>query len=123
MFMFLASIGLFGQVLANSDVNRLFEDLLGNYNKLVRPVRNPSEAIQIRFKFKLLQLLDVKERDQVIVTNGWLIHVKFVFLRKSVAFKNWFDYRLQWNPIEYGNVTMLHVPGEVLFRAILVKEL
>lgn len=59
------------------EVNRLFEDLLGNYNKLVRPIRNPSESITIRYKFKLLQILDVRERDQVMTTNGWLIHVRF----------------------------------------------
>uniref|UniRef100_A0A914CXH2 Neurotransmitter-gated ion-channel ligand-binding domain-containing protein n=1 Tax=Acrobeloides nanus TaxID=290746 RepID=A0A914CXH2_9BILA len=95
---------------SNSEVNRLFEDLLENYNKLVRPVRNPSEAISIHFKFKLLQLLDVRERDQVIMTNGWLIH-------------NWIDYRLTWNPLEYGNVTMIHLPGEVFFQSILLKLL
>uniref|UniRef100_A0A914BWM8 Neurotransmitter-gated ion-channel ligand-binding domain-containing protein n=1 Tax=Acrobeloides nanus TaxID=290746 RepID=A0A914BWM8_9BILA len=95
---------------SNSEVNRLFEDLFDNYNKLARPVRNPLEAISIHFKFKLLQLLDVRERDQVIMTNGWLIH-------------NWIDYRLTWNPLEYGNATMIHIPGEVFFQSILLKLL
>lgn len=43
----------------NKDANRLFEDLLADYNKLVRPVDNNSETLIVRFKLKLSQLLDV----------------------------------------------------------------
>ncbi|KIH64870.1 hypothetical protein ANCDUO_04815 [Ancylostoma duodenale] len=44
---------------ANRDANRLFEDLLADYNKLVRPVDNNSDTLVVRFKLKLSQLLDV----------------------------------------------------------------
>lgn len=44
---------------ANQEATRLFEELMANYNKLVRPAKIPSEAIEIQFKFKLLQILDV----------------------------------------------------------------
>lgn len=43
----------------NKDASRLFEDLLADYNKLVRPVDNNSETLIVRFKLKLSQLLDV----------------------------------------------------------------
>uniref|UniRef100_A0A183C4W0 Neur_chan_LBD domain-containing protein n=1 Tax=Globodera pallida TaxID=36090 RepID=A0A183C4W0_GLOPA len=87
---------------ANQESARLFEDLLSKYNKLVRPGKSPSDAIEIQFKFKLVQILDVHEKNQVLTTKGSLIH-------------RWTDQRLSWEPIQYGNVTMLHVPGELIW--------
>ena len=60
---------------ANPDANRLFEDLLSDYNKLVRPVSNNSETLVVQFKLKLSQLLDVHEKNQIMTTNVWLQHV------------------------------------------------
>ncbi|RCN50784.1 hypothetical protein ANCCAN_03170 [Ancylostoma caninum] len=60
---------------ANRDANRLFEDLLADYNKLVRPVDNNSDTLVVRFKLKLSQLLDVHEKNQIMTTNVWLQHV------------------------------------------------
>ncbi|KHN83906.1 Acetylcholine receptor subunit alpha-type unc-63 [Toxocara canis] len=71
----------------NPEASRLFEDLLARYNKLARPVRASNETIEIQFKLKLLQLLDV----------------------------HWHDYRLEWNPAQYGNITMLHIPGQLIW--------
>lgn len=46
-------------VAANKDAARLFEDLLADYNKLVRPVDNNTATLVVKFKLKLSQLLDV----------------------------------------------------------------
>ncbi len=43
----------------NPDAKRLYDDLLSNYNKLVRPVVNVSEPVMVRLKLKLSQLIDV----------------------------------------------------------------
>ena len=43
----------------NPDAKRLYDDLLSNYNKLVRPVINVTEAVTVRLKLKLSQLIDV----------------------------------------------------------------
>lgn len=43
----------------NPDAKRLYDDLLSNYNKLVRPVVNVSEPVTVRLKLKLSQLIDV----------------------------------------------------------------
>ena len=43
----------------NPDAKRLYDDLLSNYNKLVRPVANVSDALTVRIKLKLSQLIDV----------------------------------------------------------------
>ena len=43
----------------NPDAKRLYDDLLSNYNKLVRPVSNISEAVTVHLKLKLSQLIAV----------------------------------------------------------------
>lgn len=46
----------------NDDARRLFEDLLSGYNKLVRPEArsgNRTEPLNVKFKMRLSQLLDV----------------------------------------------------------------
>lgn len=45
--------------LCGQDAGRLIEDLLADYNKLVRPVENDSDTLIVRLKLKLSQLLDV----------------------------------------------------------------
>ncbi|GMR54310.1 hypothetical protein PMAYCL1PPCAC_24505, partial [Pristionchus mayeri] len=82
--------------------NRLFEDLLGRYNRLIRPSEGPNDTVRIAFRLKLSDLTDVHERTQVVTTNGWLIH-------------RWFDSRLSWSPSLYGNISLMHVPGELLW--------
>lgn len=44
---------------ANSDANRLYEDLMMTYNKIVRPVQNESERVVVTISLKLSQLIDV----------------------------------------------------------------
>ena len=43
----------------NPDAKRLYDDLLSNYNKLVRPVPNTTDPLTVRIKLKLSQLIDV----------------------------------------------------------------
>ncbi|CAJ0593787.1 unnamed protein product [Cylicocyclus nassatus] len=82
--------------------NRLFEDLLGKYNRLVRPAVDPNDTIHIEFKLKLSQIVDIHAKDQTLTANGWLIH-------------HWYDHRLSWNPEEYGGVRHFHLPGEMIW--------
>ena len=41
------------------DAKRLYDDLLSNYNKLVRPVKNVTNVLTVLIKLKLSQLIDV----------------------------------------------------------------
>jgi len=88
----------------NHDAKRLFDDLLrkGNYNKLVRPVSNHSEKLTVRLGLKFTQLIDVDEVNEVITTNMWVQH-------------EWEDNSLKWNPVEYGGVTNIYVPADMLW--------
>ncbi|KAG7307684.1 D-arabinose 1-dehydrogenase (NAD(P)(+)) [Plutella xylostella] len=95
------------EVCGNPDAKRLYDDLLSNYNKLVRPVRNVTAALSVRIKLKLSQLIDVNLKNQIMTTNLWVE-------------QSWYDYKLSWEPREYGGVEMLHVPSDHIWRPDIV---
>ena len=43
----------------NPDAKRLYDEILAGYNKLVRPVKNVTDPVTVKFKLKLSQLIDV----------------------------------------------------------------
>lgn len=47
------------QMEANPDAKRLYDDLLSNYNRLIRPVINNTETLTVRLGLKLSQLIEV----------------------------------------------------------------
>ncbi|CAG0918419.1 unnamed protein product [Notodromas monacha] len=83
----------------NPSAKRLYEDLLSDYNRLIRPVANITQKLTVRLKLKLSQLIEVNLRNQVMRTNVWVE-------------QKWYDYKLRWDPAEYGGVEMLYVPSE-----------
>ena len=50
----------------NPDAKRLYDDLLSNYNKLVRPVVNTTDILPVRIKLKLSQLIDVVSQPKKV---------------------------------------------------------
>ena len=42
-----------------SDAKKLYDDLLANYNSLVRPVMNSTDKLNVKMLLKLSQLIDV----------------------------------------------------------------
>lgn len=91
----------------NPDAKRLYDDLLSNYNKLVRPVVNTTDPLTVRIKLKLSQLIDVNLKNQIMTTNLWVEQF-------------WYDYKLVWDPQEYGGVKQLHVPSDHIWRPDIV---
>lgn len=55
----LSALVVHSAVAGNPDAKRLYDDLLSNYNKLVRPVVNTSDVLRVCIKLKLSQLIDV----------------------------------------------------------------
>lgn len=47
------------QVFGNPDAKRLYDDLLSNYNRLIRPVGNNSDRLTVKMGLRLSQLIDV----------------------------------------------------------------
>uniref|UniRef100_T1JG18 Uncharacterized protein n=1 Tax=Strigamia maritima TaxID=126957 RepID=T1JG18_STRMM len=89
------------------DAKRLYDDLLSHYNKLVRPVANNTDPLTVHIKLKLSQLIDVNLKNQIMTTNLWVEQY-------------WHDYKLSWEPREYGGVEMLHVPSDHIWRPDIV---
>uniref|UniRef100_A0A1A9VFS6 Neurotransmitter-gated ion-channel ligand-binding domain-containing protein n=1 Tax=Glossina austeni TaxID=7395 RepID=A0A1A9VFS6_GLOAU len=103
----LSALMVHGAVAGNPDAKRLYDDLLSNYNKLVRPVVNTTDVLKVCIKLKLSQLIDVNLKNQIMTTNLWVE-------------QSWYDYKLRWEPKEYGGVHMLHVPSDHIWRPDIV---
>jgi len=84
---------------ANPDAKRLYDDLLSNYNRLIRPVGNSTDRLTVKMGLKLSQIIGVDMKRQILITNVWVE-------------QEWLDYKLKWNPADYGNVRHLHVPSQ-----------
>ena len=67
---FLSALVVHGAVAGNPDAKRLYDDLLSNYNKLVRPVVNTSDVLRVCIKLKLSQLIDVVSTITYIIQMG-----------------------------------------------------
>ncbi|XP_071964744.1 acetylcholine receptor subunit alpha-like 1 [Antedon mediterranea] len=86
---------------------RLFNKLFTGYNRLIRPVRNNSEKLEVEFSLTMSQLIDVDEKNQIMTTNVWLK-------------QQWYDYKLAWDPADYNGISILRVPSEMLWLPDLV---
>uniref|UniRef100_A0A915PP87 Uncharacterized protein n=1 Tax=Setaria digitata TaxID=48799 RepID=A0A915PP87_9BILA len=93
---------LISTVHCNEDAKRLHDDLMANYNKHRRPAPAPNKPITIKFKLRLSQIIDVHEIDQIMTCSVWLKQV-------------WTDKKLSWNPKNYGGVSVLYVPYEMIW--------
>ncbi|KAL0110248.1 hypothetical protein PUN28_013718 [Cardiocondyla obscurior] len=99
MFSLIVLILSVGICYSNPDAKRLYDDLLSNYNRLIRPVSNNNDTVVVKLGLRLSQLIDLNLKDQILTTNVWLEH-------------EWQDHKFQWDPLEYGGVTELYVPSE-----------
>ena len=48
-----------GKYEVNPDAKRLYDDLLSNYNRLIRPVINNTETLTVWLRLKLSQLIEM----------------------------------------------------------------
>ncbi|KAF8354284.1 acr-12 [Pristionchus pacificus] len=86
---------------------QLYEDLLYDYNKIPRPVKNSSDILSVDVGASLIRIIDVDEKNQVLTTNLWLE-------------MKWTDAKLVWDPNKYGGITTLHIPSELIWTPDLV---
>lgn len=50
----------------------LINQLLENYNPLERPVLKESDRLNVNFSVTLQQIIDVDEKNQILISNLWL---------------------------------------------------
>uniref|UniRef100_A0A914WLF9 Neurotransmitter-gated ion-channel ligand-binding domain-containing protein n=1 Tax=Plectus sambesii TaxID=2011161 RepID=A0A914WLF9_9BILA len=86
---------------------QLYEDLLYDYNKIARPVKNSTDILTVDVGAALIRIIDVDEKNQVLTTNLWLE-------------MQWFDSKLHWNPDDYGGLRKLHIPSDLIWTPDLV---
>uniref|UniRef100_A0AC34F1T0 Nicotinic acetylcholine receptor alpha subunit n=1 Tax=Panagrolaimus sp. ES5 TaxID=591445 RepID=A0AC34F1T0_9BILA len=96
----------FDYINGNEDAKRLYDDLMVNYNRHRRPAMSPNEPTTIKLKLRLSQIIDVHEIDQIMTCSVWLKQV-------------WLDNKLAWNPKNYGGVSVLYVPYEMIWASFL----
>ncbi|XP_014776336.1 neuronal acetylcholine receptor subunit alpha-3 isoform X5 [Octopus bimaculoides] len=92
----------FNHNLPVSEEKLLVKRLLDRYarlGKIGRPVLNTSETVTVNFDLSLIQIVDVDEKNQVLVTNIWYNYV-------------WTDHLLKWDPEEHGNISNIRVPSD-----------
>ncbi|KAK2917416.1 hypothetical protein Q8A73_004162 [Channa argus] len=82
--------------------DELFRSLFGRYSKWTRPARNVTDMVIVKFGLAIAQLIDVDEKNQMMTTNVWLK-------------QEWTDYKLQWRPSDFDNVTSIRVPSELIW--------
>ncbi|XP_062380463.1 neuronal acetylcholine receptor subunit non-alpha-2-like isoform X2 [Sardina pilchardus] len=80
----------------------LLRNLFQGYQRWVRPTQHSNDTITVRFGLKISQLVDVDEKNQLMTTNVWL-------------WQEWIDYKLRWNPEDYGGITSIRVPSESIW--------
>lgn len=103
---------------ANSDANRLYEDLMMSYNRFVRPVQNDSDTLMVKLGLKLSQLIDVVSSPVCLSLST---RHNYLFIRLTpISQQNlryqmmttivwveqeWSDYKLKWDPDDYGGIS------------------
>jgi nicotinic acetylcholine receptor len=65
---------------------RLLNNLLEEYQKYERPVANEFDPVSLNFTLSLQQIIDLDERNQILITNLWLDYT-------------WQDVNLAWNKV------------------------
>ncbi|KAK6062091.1 hypothetical protein COOONC_00240 [Cooperia oncophora] len=112
---------------------QLYEDLLFDYNKIPRPVKNSSDILTVDVGASLIRIIDVVRKFlEISFCNTVQLSVGFITGReKSSAYnefmtevtpplQKWFDSKLTWDPLKYGGLRTLHIPSDFIWTPDLV---
>ncbi|XP_047577314.1 acetylcholine receptor subunit delta isoform X2 [Lutra lutra] len=87
-------------------IRHLFEEK--GYNKELRPAHQ-GESVEVTLALTLSNLISLKEVEETLTTNVWIEH-------------GWTDSRLQWDAEEFGNISVLRLPPDMLWLPEIVLE-
>ncbi|XP_050419433.1 neuronal acetylcholine receptor subunit alpha-10 isoform X2 [Patella vulgata] len=91
------------KTIGNDYEYRLVRDVMKRYDKRVRPAINSTAVLNVTFGVALAQIIDVDEKNQIITTNCWIN-------------QGWLDPKLSWDPIKYGNISVIRLPFDLVWR-------
>lgn len=77
---------------------KLLDKIFQNYDKKLKP----ANTVEIKFSLNLNQIITLIEQEQIIVINAFLDH-------------QWHDERLQWNPLEHNNISLLRISSDLIW--------
>ncbi|CAH1252059.1 CHRNA10 [Branchiostoma lanceolatum] len=83
--------------------NVLITKLLENYSTDARPVLNSLDTTTVHFDIVIAQILELNAKEQVLTSNVWIR-------------QRWVDEVLTWKPEENGNITVVHINSENIWR-------
>ncbi|XP_026696674.2 neuronal acetylcholine receptor subunit alpha-7-like isoform X2 [Ciona intestinalis] len=81
----------------------LIQDLLRNYDVMVRPIDKYNDIINVSFAVTLQQIVDLDEKNQLLTTSmymGW----------------TWNDTYLKWNPDNYSGIVEIRLPAKKVWK-------
>ncbi|KAM3876919.1 neuronal acetylcholine receptor subunit alpha-3 [Diretmus argenteus] len=87
--------------------HKLFSVIFSSYNQYIRPVEIVSDPVIVQFEVSMSQLVKVDEVNQIMETNLWLRHI-------------WNDYKLRWDPKDFGGVEFIRVPSNRIWKPDIV---
>ncbi|XP_054579197.1 acetylcholine receptor subunit delta isoform X2 [Eptesicus fuscus] len=79
------------------------------YNKELRPVAHKEDSVNVSLTLTLSNLISLKEVEETLTTNVWIEH-------------GWIDSRLQWDAKDFGNISILRLPPDMLWLPEIVLE-
>ncbi|KAL6070291.1 hypothetical protein STEG23_008545 [Scotinomys teguina] len=79
------------------------------YKKELRPVARKEDRVDVALSLTLSNLISLKEVEETLTTNVWIDHA-------------WIDYRLQWDAEDFGNITVLRLPSDMVWLPEIVLE-
>uniref|UniRef100_A0A8C9P871 Cholinergic receptor nicotinic delta subunit n=1 Tax=Spermophilus dauricus TaxID=99837 RepID=A0A8C9P871_SPEDA len=79
------------------------------YKKELRPVTRKEESVDVSLALTLSNLISLKEVEETLTTNVWIEH-------------GWTDSRLQWDAEDFGNISVLRLPPDMLWLPEIVLE-
>ncbi|XP_066136079.1 acetylcholine receptor subunit delta [Saccopteryx bilineata] len=79
------------------------------YDKELRPAAHQEDSVEISLALTLSNLISLKEVEETLTTNVWIEH-------------GWTDSRLQWDAEEFGNISVLRLPPDMLWLPDIVLE-
>uniref|UniRef100_A0A673IMA7 Acetylcholine receptor subunit beta n=1 Tax=Sinocyclocheilus rhinocerous TaxID=307959 RepID=A0A673IMA7_9TELE len=83
---------------ASEAEDRLMKKLFSSYYVKVRPARSPEERVVVRIGMTLSSFVSLNMKDEEMNT--------IVIMNLE-----WNDYRLSWNPKDYGGIDVLRIPS------------
>ncbi|XP_072494105.1 acetylcholine receptor subunit epsilon [Notamacropus eugenii] len=100
---------LVGLAWGENEELRLYQHLFRNYDPSRRPVRWPEERVSVNFKVTLTNLISLNEKQETLSTNVWI----------GI---DWIDYRLNYSSMDFGGITTLRVPANLVWLPDIVLE-